>query len=101
MINIIYIISVLLNEHISFFSRKEDFVSPIHKLTKDELREELKTFRQNDDSNRNNLRSLLAHNSDDDDDNGAIEFRTHQTTKRSVCCYQYPFTSKESFCIIS
>ena len=84
-------------------SSEDDFVSPIHKLTKIELREELKAFRQNDDSIRNNInQTLLANDNDDnDDDTGDIEFRAHQTIKRSNCCLQYPFNLKNSFCIIS
>ncbi|CAF2597340.1 unnamed protein product [Rotaria sp. Silwood2] len=85
---------------------EDDFISPIHKLTKNELREELKLFRQDNDSLGNNIgHTLLTNNNvnedDDDDDAGDIEFRTYQSTKRSICCYQYPFSLKESFCTIS
>ncbi|CAF3321792.1 unnamed protein product [Rotaria socialis] len=85
------------NEH----SDEDDFVSPIHKLTKNELREELKLFRQNDASTGPNTNNALLTNNNDDDDADDIEFRTYPSTKRSVCCSQFPFSVKERFCTIS
>ncbi|CAF1045970.1 unnamed protein product [Rotaria sp. Silwood1] len=84
-------------------SDEENFVSPIHKLTKNELREELKLFRQDNDSIGNNLHNTLLNNNDNDDDDDAddIEFRTYQSTKRSICCDQYTCSFKGSFCTIS
>ena len=76
-------------------------MSPIHKLTKNELREELKAFRQNEDSIRNDTNHALLANDNDDDDTGDIEFRSHQSIKRTICCYRYPASLKESFCTIS
>lgn len=80
-----------------YFREEEiDFVSPIQKLTKEELREELKIFNQSSQT------SLLANNNNnDDDDTGEIQFRIQQPIKRSICCYQYPFSFKETSCIIS
>jgi len=83
-----------------FPSSKDDFVSPIHKLTKNELREELKAFRRSEESIRNGTNHALLAN-DSDDDTGDIEFRTHQSMKRSICCYQYPASLTENFCTIS
>ncbi|CAF0952692.1 unnamed protein product [Rotaria sordida] len=73
----------------------EDFVLPIQKLTKEELREELKTFQ----STNNTTHALLA-NDNDDDDTGELQFRTQQPLKRCICCDQYPFSFKNSSCII-
>lgn len=49
----------------------DNYVTPVHKLTQSELREELQPFRN--------------HN-DDDDDTGDLEFRTQQPSKHSNCC---------------
>jgi hypothetical protein len=73
-------------------SSEEDFISPIQKLTKEELREELKIFKNSSQA------ALLAN---DDDDTGDIQFRIQQPIKRSICCYQYPFSLKDSSCTIS
>ncbi|UJR26949.1 hypothetical protein I4U23_008257 [Adineta vaga] len=84
-------------------SNEEDFVSPVHRLTRNELREELKTFRQHGDSaNNSTSHALLAndHDEDNDDDAGDIEFRTHQAIKRTICCYQYPCSFKTNSCVI-
>ncbi len=95
-----HILCIIKYHNIIFcFSRKEDdeeenFVTPIQKLTKEELREELKIFNQTSHG------ALLA-NDNDDDDTGDIQFRIEQPIKRSVCCYQYPFSFKDSSCIIS
>ena len=67
---------------------EEDFISPIQKLTKEELREELKVFKPTN--------NLLAINNDDDD-TGELQFRVEQPFKRSICCYYF----KESSCVIS
>ena len=66
----------------------ENFISPIQKLTKEELREELKIFNPKSQS------ALLANDNDDDedDDTGDLQFRIEQPMKRSVCCSQYPCT---------
>lgn len=74
---------------------EEDFVSPIQKLTKEELREELKIF------NQNSRTSLLANGDGDDDDNGDLQFRIQQPIKRSICCSQYSFSFKDTACTIS
>ncbi len=74
------------------FSSEEDFISPIQKLTKEELREELKIF------NPTSQAALLAN---DDDDTGELQFRIQQPIKRSICCYPYSFSLKESSCTIS
>jgi hypothetical protein len=74
---------------------EEDFISPIQKLTKEELREELKIF------NHTSQAALLSINNNDDDDTGDIQFRIEQPIKRSICCYKYSFSFKESSCTIS
>lgn len=86
--------------NICFVFNREDeinFISPIQKLTKEELREELKVFHHSSQS------ALLdnTNNNDDDDDTGDIQFRIQQPIKRSICCSQYSFSFKETSCIIS
>ncbi|CAF4164965.1 unnamed protein product, partial [Rotaria sp. Silwood2] len=78
------------NEH----SDEDDFVLPVQKLTKEELREELKVFQSSNTSSH----ALLAN--DNDDDTGELEFRTRQPINRSVCCYQSSFSFKNSSCLI-
>ncbi|CAF0735514.1 unnamed protein product [Adineta ricciae] len=85
-------------------SNEEDFVSPVHRLTRNELREELRAFRQHEDSTNNSTNhALLANGNDDDDDGdvGDIEFRTHQVVNRTVCCSQNPFSCRMNSCVIS
>ena len=82
-------------------SDEEDFVSPIHKLTKNELREELKIFNQTADSSRQTPRQALLANDDDEDETGDIQFRTHPTIKRYTCCSPYIFSLKDNACTIS
>ncbi|CAF4962718.1 unnamed protein product, partial [Rotaria magnacalcarata] len=52
----------------------EDFISPIQKLTKEELREELKAFQST--TTNTSTHALLAN--DNDDDTGELQFRTQQ-----------------------
>ncbi|CAF3040433.1 unnamed protein product [Rotaria sp. Silwood2] len=73
---------------------EDDFVLPVQKLTKEELREELKVFQSSNTSSH----ALLAN--DNDDDTGELEFRTRQPINRSVCCYQSSFSFKNSSCLI-
>ncbi|CAF0858715.1 unnamed protein product [Rotaria sordida] len=70
-------------------SDEDDFISPIHKLTKNELREKLKLFRQDNNSSRNNINNTLLNHNNDNYDADDIEFHTYQSTKCSICCYQY------------
>lgn len=78
---------------------EEDFVSPIQKLTKEELREELKIFNQN---SRTSLLTNGDNNDDDDDEDvGDLQFRIQQPIKRSICCSSYPFSLKDTSCTIS
>ncbi|CAF0850696.1 unnamed protein product [Rotaria sordida] len=70
-------------------SNDDDFISPIHKLTKNELREELKLFREDNNSSRNNINNTLLNHNNDNYDADDIEFHTYQSTKCSICCYQY------------
>ncbi|CAF4635875.1 unnamed protein product [Rotaria sp. Silwood1] len=75
------------NEH----SDEDDFVLPVQKLTKEELREELKVFQST-----NSISHALLANDNDDNDIDELQFRTQQPFNRSVCCYQYPFSFKNS-----
>ena len=93
------------NEH---SDSEENFISPIHKLTKTELREELNAFNANAGPKRHGSNyALLAHGDDDDDDDDDdegttdIQFRTHEAIKRSVCCHSYLVTLKDNLCTIS
>ena len=91
------------NEH---SDSEENFISPIHKLTKTELREELNAFNANAGPKRHRSNyALLAHgdDEDEDDDDGTtdIQFRTHEAIKRSVCCHSYLITLKDNLCAIS
>ena len=61
----------------------EDFVSPIHKLTKSELREELKMFKQPTDSVKSSTHHALLNQDSDNDETGDIQFRTSQSIERS------------------
>ena len=87
---------------LSVLFSEEDFVSPIHKLTKTELREELNVFNAGAKRPSSNY-ALLAQGNDDDDDDGTtdIQFRTHEAIKRSVCCHSSLVTLKDNLCTIS
>ena len=86
-------------------SREENFVSPIHKLTKTELREELKIFKPTTESNQSTTHHALlgSTNGDDDEDDDAddIQFRTHETIKRLTCCPSYLSRFHGYGCIVS
>ncbi|CAF3725501.1 unnamed protein product [Rotaria sp. Silwood1] len=82
-------------QRISLFFCEDDFVLPVQKLTKEELREELKVFQST-----NSISHALLANDNDDNDIDELQFRTQQPFNRSVCCYQYPFSFKNSSCII-
>jgi hypothetical protein len=90
-----------------YFSSDDNFISPIHKLTRNELREELKVFNQTKNSVRSTSQHvLLDHDNDnnddgDNDDAGDIQFRTHQTIKRFNCCSSYMLLCKDSACTLS
>ena len=79
---------------------EDDFVSPVQKLTKEELHEELKAF---ESTNRNTSHALRANdnNNDDDsdDDTGELQFRMQQPLQNSICCCQYDFSWKQSSCV--
>jgi hypothetical protein len=78
-------IECMIKSRISFFSSEEDFISPIQKLTKEELREELKIFNQTSHA------ALLA-NDEDDEETGDLQFRIQQPLKHSICCYDHSFS---------
>lgn len=69
----------------------ENFITPIQKLTKDELREELQMF-----NSKSQSALLTAVDDDEDDFDDDIQFRIQPPTQRCVCCTRYP-----SYCVIS
>ncbi|CAM2718608.1 unnamed protein product [Rotaria socialis] len=74
----------------------EDFISPIQKLTKEELREELNAFQSA--TTNTSTHALLAN--DNDDDTGELQFRSQQQAKRSNCCYRFSISFEDSSCIM-